>query len=559
VSVRRPASIALASLLSLGLLACEPPPVPPIATHVGDWRDHVIYQIVVDRFDNGDPSNDAADGLEPVPDDLSRVQGGDWQGILDRLDYLDRLGVTVLWISPPYRNVPRTEREDGYHGYWPADFLDANPRFGDVELLRELVRRAHERGMLVILDVVPNHAGRVFTYDLDADGEVDPGEIEPPYADPPYDVPLLFTHRPRMLAGGTREPFELEPRHFHRRGFGNLGIQEQKELGDFPTGLRDLDTESPEVVDALIETHVHWVEQTDVDGFRLDAVPHAGLPFWQAFCSGLRERLAAIGKDRFFLLGEVFTGDPATLARYSELGALDSAFAFDLKLTLIDRVILEGAPPTLARGALGANRELFPASGQPLGLGLSPWDARVVFADNHDVWRLRGELDDPLAAWISLVAVLTADGIPAIYYGTEQDLDGTQHHLSREPLWLEAGFDETVPTYRLLQQLIALRHRSPALRYGTLTVRYLSTSGGADEEPAEDAGMIAWERAHEGERILVVINSAIQTSSARFRTGYPAGTRLVNVLDPGSALLVEPGGEVTVRLPGRAAVVLEAR
>ncbi len=532
-----------------------------MSTHVGDWRDQVLYQIVVDRFDDGDPSNDAADGVEPVPGDLARVQGGDWRGVIDRLDYLDRLGVTALWISPPYRNVPRTEREDGYHGYWPADFTEANPRFGTMDELRELVDEAHARGMLVVLDVVPNHAGRVFAYDLDADGEVDPEEIEPPWADPPYDVPLIWSERPRMWARGTdgRELVALDAEDFHRHGSGDLGDPVQKERGDFPTGLRDLDTERERVIDALVETHVAWVEATDVDGFRIDAVPHAALAFWQAFCSRLRERLAELGKERFLLLGEVFTGSPAQLARYTELGALDAAFAFDLKLALIDGVILEGRPPSTARGALEENRALFPASGQPGGVGLDPWQARVTFADNHDVWRLRGELDDPLAARIALTAVLTADGVPSIYYGTEQELDGTDHHEAREPLW-ETGFSEETPTYRFLQALIALRLRSPALRYGELVVRYLSTSGGADEEPAEDAGMIAYERAFEGERVLVVINSAIGDSVARFRTGFAEGTRLFDALGGASApWLIDEDGELAIRLPGRAAVVLEAR
>src|SRR5690606_9978872 len=135
----------------------------------------------------------------------------------------------------------------------------------------------------------------------------------------------------------------------------------EKELGDFPTGLRDLDTERPEVIDMLVETHVWWVEETDVDGFRIDAVPHAGLPFWRAFCGRLRERLAELGKERFLLLGEVFTSDPAGLSRYTELDALDSAFAFDLKVDLIDGVILSGRAPSTARGALSTNRGLFPA------------------------------------------------------------------------------------------------------------------------------------------------------------------------------------------------------
>lgn len=547
------------ALVILGCFAaaCEGAP-PPVSTHVEDWRDQIVYQIVVDRFDDGDPANDAADGVEPVPGDLARVQGGDWRGVIDRLDYLARLGVTAIWISPPYRNVPRTEREDGYHGYWPADFTEANPRFGTLAELRELVREAHARGMLVILDVVPNHAGRVFTYDLDGDGEVDPDEIEPPWSDAPYEVPLVWSERPRMIGPGG-ELVTLEAEDFHRRGDGDLGDPVQKELGDFPTGLRDLDTESPRVIDLLVETHAWWVEQTDVDGFRVDAVPHAGLAFWQAFCARLRERLAEVGKERFLLLGEVFTASPEVLARYTELGALDAAFAFDLKIALIDGVILEGRPPVTARAALTESRGHFPASGQPGGIGLSPWEARVTFADNHDVWRLRGELDDPLAARIALTAVLTADGIPAIYYGTEQELDGTQHHLSREPLW-EAGFSEETPTFRFLQALIAVRRRSRALRYGELVVRYLSESGGADEEPAEDAGMIAYERAHEGERVLVVINAALGESVARFRTGFAEGARLHDALGGASAPWVTGrGGELSIRMPGRAAVVLEAR
>jgi len=553
-AVRRFASIASV------MLACESPPAPPVSTHVEDWRDQVLYQIVVDRFDNGDPANDAADGLEPVPGDLSRVQGGDWRGVIDRLDYLARLGVTAIWISPPYRNVPRTEREDGYHGYWPADFTEANPRFGSLATLRELVSEAHARDILVILDVVPNHAGRVFTYDLDEDGAIDPSEIEPPYREAPYG-PLLFTERPRMFAPSAegRVAITLDDEHFHRHGLGDLGDPTEKELGDFPTGLRDLDTERPEVIDMLVETHVWWVEETDVDGFRIDAVPHAGLAFWRAFCGRLRARLAELGKERFLLLGEVFTSDPAALARYTELDGLDSAFAFDLKIDLIDGVILSGRPPITARGALSTNRGLFPASPQPGGVELDPWRARVTFADNHDVWRLRGELDDALAAQIALVAALTTDGIPALYYGTEQDLDGTAHHLSREPLW-ESGFREDGATFRFLQRLIALRRRSPALRYGALTVRYLSESGGADPEPAEDAGMLAYERDFEGERILVVINAAITSSSARVDTAFAEGTRLYDGLEGTAApWVVGAGGELAIRLPGRAAVVLERR
>ncbi|MCA9604369.1 MAG: hypothetical protein KC619_02170 [Myxococcales bacterium] len=453
-------------LLCAALVACEPPAAPgPVSTHVDDWRDEVVYQIVVDRFDDGDPSNDAIDGVALDPTDLARMQGGDWRGIRNRLDYIEALGATTLWISPPYVNVPRTEQEDGYHGYWPSDFTEASERFGGMAELRALVRDAHERGMLVILDVVPNHAGRVFTYDLDADGEVDPGETEPPFSETPYASPLLWSYRPRMW---TEEgELTLEAEHFHRRGAGDLSDPRQKELADFPSGLRDLDTEREDVIAALVETHAWWVEQTDVDGFRIDAVPHASREFWAAFCGRLRRRLADIGKHRFLLLGEVFDASPDVLASYAQLDQLDASFAFDLKREVIDGVILEGRPPAGALGALGGYRDRFPASGQPEGVGLSPWEARVAFADNHDVWRLRGELDDPLAAEIAMTVVFTVDAIPSVYYGTEQGLDGTEHHLSREPLWREApSFDTTGAAFQHIARLAAVRARSAALRRG---------------------------------------------------------------------------------------------
>jgi len=547
--------------VAAALVACAPPESPPptVSTNVDDWRDEVVYQIVVDRFDNGDPDNDAADGLDPVPGDLARVQGGDWAGVRARLDYIAALGATTIWLSPPYRNIPRTEGEDGYHGYWAADFTEANPRFGSLEELQGLVRAAHARGMLVVLDVVPNHAGRVFNYDLDRDGELDADEIEPPWSETPYDVPLLWVERPRVF--GPDGPFELSEAHFHRRGSGDLSIEEQKELADFPTGLRDLDTENEVVIEALVETHAWWVEQTDVDGFRIDAVPHAGRPFWTEFCGRLRTRLAELGKERFLLIGEVFTGSPELLASYTQLDQLDSAFAFDLKRDLIDGVLLSGGPPSAAIGALADHRRQFPASPQPNGVGLSPWEARVAFADNHDVWRVRGELDDPLAAQLAMTVVFTVDAIPAIYYGTEQGLDGTSHHLSREPLWREAPeFPTDGATFRHIAQLAAIRARSAALRRGTLTVRYASDSGGADADPAPDAGMLAYERAHDGDRALIVLNASLDESEATMPTGFAEGARLFDALEGATApWTVGAGGELTIRLPGRASVVLERR
>jgi glycosidase len=506
-------------------------------------------------------------GVETVPGDLARHQGGDWAGIRRRLDYVQALGATAIWISPVVDNVQRTEDEDGYHGYWASDFTRHNPRFGTLEELRALIDDAHARGMLVIVDVVINHAGRVFAYDLDGDGAVDaPDETLPPYSvSGPIEAPLLWLEEPTPIftgsAGADGAPVEiaLGPEHFHRRGQMRFRDRMEQELGDFPTGLRDLATERDDVMDALVATYAHWVELTNIDGFRLDAVPHVAPEEWARFATSLRERLEALGKRRFLLLGEVFSADPLFLASYTGRGALDSVFDFPLRFELILSVILAGGAPELARTSLETQRPLFETPPHPRGVGLTPLAARVSFADNHDTARLRGILDDPLAAELALTAVFTVDAIPAVYYGTEQEFSGTGGHTSREVLW-ETGFDTSSPTFAHIARLAALRARSTALRRGTLVVRYLSANDGLSDAP--DASLLAWERAdpESGERVLVVLNAhAFQSSTARIPTGFRPGAVLVDALwNETPPLGVAADQSLDITLPPRRGVVLVA-
>ena len=552
-------STCVSSLLVAGLIGCAISAEPEVATHVGDWRDEIIYQIVVDRFENGDPGNDWLGDVGPVPGDLRRHQGGDWRGITDRLDYIERLGATTIWISPVVANVDRTDYQDGYHGYWAADFTAPNPRFGTVDELRELVDSAHERDIKVIVDVVTNHTGKVFFYDVDGDGVEGEGESEPgftaagPYAaaiewlSPP---PAVFTYR-----DGVAEVVTLGEEHFHRRGrINDQRDQHQKELGDFPTGLRDLDTERAGVVTAMVDTVVRWVELSDVDGIRLDAVPHVAPAFWLDFSYQLRARLAALGKHRFFLLGEVFNPDPEILAAYTGRGGLDSVFDFSLKHDVIEGFILDGAPARTAVAALEDFRAYYPELPHENGVDLSPWQARVGFADNHDVPRLRYWLDDPFAAELAMTVVYTVDAIPAVYYGTEQELDGGWGDEAREVMW-ETGFREDTRMFRHLARLAEIRRGSAALRRGALTVRYASSVSA--HTSATDAGLLAYERVYGDERALVALSGhPVDYAEARVPTGFADGTELVDALS-GRRLMVS-GGAVEVRLPPRGAMILEA-
>ena len=160
--------------LSLMLLSqCSPPSQVDMTfnrqTFVQDWRDEVVYQIVVDRFSDGDPNNNFNVDLRKE----ASYHGGDWQGIINKLDYLEDLGVTALWISPVVRNVEEDAGFASYHGYWTQSFIDTNLHFGDLAALQRMVDACHRRGIKVILDVVTNHIGQLFYYDINRNGQPD--------------------------------------------------------------------------------------------------------------------------------------------------------------------------------------------------------------------------------------------------------------------------------------------------------------------------------------------------------------------------------------------------
>ncbi len=177
--IKRISRLAMCSVLCCvcaGLYGCvdaDDLPTEPnqpgitLTTNVSDWRDEVIYQLIVDRFNNGDINND----FNVDTRSMSRYHGGDWQGIIDKLDYLQELGVTTLWISPPVKNVEEDADFASYHGYWTVDFIKHNPHFGDLATLRRLSNELHKRGMKLILDIVTNHVGQVFFYDINMNGK----------------------------------------------------------------------------------------------------------------------------------------------------------------------------------------------------------------------------------------------------------------------------------------------------------------------------------------------------------------------------------------------------
>ena len=304
----------------------------------GDWRDEVIYQLLVDRFDDGDLNND----VSVVPGALGHYQGGDWQGVIDHLDYLKTLGVTALWISPVVRNVETDADFDAYHGYWQQDFTHVNPHFGDLAKLRELVQKAHAQGFKVILDIVTNHVAQLFYYDINGNGtptrtstaraaasrrrpitQPCPGGAIITHLteyDPDFDpqgvrgytslgfsglAPVRWIYMPDIDraptlpgAGAGQDPsrqfgFQRDD-WYHRKGritdYSRARPGADRRLPGRPEGSGD--RESDDVRAALTAVFARWIEAADFDGFRIDTLKHVEHEFWQYFAPQLRQYAA---------------------------------------------------------------------------------------------------------------------------------------------------------------------------------------------------------------------------------------------------------------------------
>jgi glycosidase len=579
-------------LLLLGALAtaCLSPPDDaepvPLSTHVDDWRDEVIYQVLVDRFANGDVNNDF--GVQPGH--LSRFQGGDWRGLKNHLDYLERLGVTTLWISPVVKNVETDADFDAYHGYWAQDLTEPNPHFGDVVELRSLVNAAHARGLKVVLDVVTNHMGQVFFYDQNLNGKPDitvggSGDRSPvrhatefdPDFDPRgvqvltslgvggrapitfFDVPGISRVRPRPEVLGRADAYH---------GFGRTLDYEapaQLLMGDFPGGLKDVATELPEVREAMVDAYARWAELVDLDGFRIDTVKHVEHGFWQHFAPAVRQRLSAQGKERFLLFGEAFDGRDELLGRFTQPGELDSVFNFSQKYTVFADVFEKAHDERAQRGTsqiawLWEQRERnWSATPQPGGIGVAPARIPVNFIDNHDTARfLFNAKGDVKALRNALTLLMTEEGLPCVYYGTELDFAGGNDPANREVLWT-TGFDSSGATWQHLARLSSVRKQHAALRRGATRVLFSTANTGT--EP--DAGLFAFERRVPGrsqEVAVVVLNTnARHPSRVQLSTSLAAGASLGDALTPGAGWTVGAGGTLDVEVPAQSALILVPR
>jgi glycosidase len=546
------------------------PPEGDVFPSPPDWRDVFVYFLLVDRFDNNQRGLRPYSASAPKGRDIEQgkiFQGGNLTGILRRLNYIKDLGANAVWLSPVFKN--RREKSDSYHGYGIQNFLEVDARFGTKEDLQKLVKEAHARGLYVILDIILNHTGDNWAY---------PGDHPYYYSKQAAGAfDFGFWRQVEGAAGFQADdavwPEELQRVDgYKRRGqITDWNDPEQAVNGDF-LSLKELDIARPDVLNTLIQAYKYWIAAADIDGFRVDTVKHMESSATAIFCNAVREYAKRIGKQNFFIFGEI-VADDATLQRYigrnsriegtsERFPSLDAALDFPLYFILEE--VIKGFIPA---GHLRDRYERFKTMYSDHGAAGQYF---VSFVDNHDQMsrpyrRFMHHNRFPAQAVLAIAYLLTSQGIPCIYYGTEQGFDGGGNHDSfvRECMfggrW--GAFDSTGrhffrpshPIYKSIAKIAAIRRQEPALRYGRQYFREISGNGSDFGYPVDGNCTLAFSRILDTTEVLIAMNLQASARADFVTIDFnlnTAGAKLENLLNPQSQVTVEQRADrLAVRVP----------
>ena len=472
-----------------------------------DPNAQVLYSLMVDRFYNGNPVNDAPLN-RPDVDPRVDYMGGDLKGITCKIEegFFDSLGVNTLWISPITQNPedawgeypdPKT-KFSGYHGYWPIYNTKVDARMGTDEELRELLYTAHRHQMNVILDYVANHMH--------------------------INSPTLKAHpdwvTDSLLPDGRRN-FEL--------------WDEARLTTWFDKHIPSLDLEREDVCDAMTDTALFWVDKFDFDGYRHDACKHIPLNYWRLFTRKMKTRYP----DRaLWMIGETY-GSNELISSYVKTGMLNAQFDFNIYHTAIDVLGKPGVPMTRMASVIdeslasyGAHHTMGNISGNhdktrfiSLAGGAVSWDEDGKWAGWHRAIGVTAD-GDPLKeaeafkkALLLEVINLTIPGVPCIYQGDEYGQAGANDPDNRRMMRFDGLSVNEQWLLGQTEALIHLRRSSMPLLYGDYKLLY-----------ADDVALV-FERTYMGETVTVGLNNSPSPVSV------PAGGRQVEIEPFGYTIL----------------------
>ncbi|MFC8422567.1 pullulanase-type alpha-1,6-glucosidase [Streptomyces sp. NPDC057236] len=604
---RRVAAVTVAALAAALVqpvtAGAATPPAPPSDAKLAksparhDLTREQFYFVLPDRFANGDTRNDRggltgsrlSTGYDPT--DKGFYQGGDLKGLTKRLDYIKGLGTTAIWMAPIFKNQPvqgtGKDASAGYHGYWITDFTQVDPHFGTNDDLETLIDEAHDKGMKVFFDVITNHTADIVDYEEKSYGYLSKGAFpyltkdgvpfdDADYADGSRKFPRVdggsFPRTPVVPDAKKRVkvPSWLnDPEMYHNRGDSTFA-GESAEYGDF-SGLDDLWTERPEVVDGMEKIYQRWVRDFDIDGFRIDTVKHVNMEFWTQWATALDAYAAKKGRDDFFMFGEVYSADTDVTAPYVTRGRLDATLDFPFQ---------EAARQYASQG--GSAKKLASVFGDDYKYATDKANAyeQVTFLGNHDMGRFGTFLtqDNPGASDAELLKkdmlanelMFLSRGNPVVYYGDEQGFTGaggdkdarqtlfasrTADYLDDDLIGTgrthaEDTYDTRAPLYRQISALAKLRKAHPALTDGIQQERYA----------ADGAGVYAFSRTGTGKdttEYVVAFNNSEEAEKATFTTGSARMT-FKGIHGTDATVTSDADKKITVTVPAGSAIVLKA-
>jgi len=472
----------------IGLIACalaafalqaQAAPDTSVSNQQG-YNTDVIYQIVTDRLRDGNSANNPTGSAFSAGCTQKKLFcGGDWKGIQDKINdgYLTGMGITAIWISQPVENITAVLNYSGtnstaYHGYWARDFKKPNLAYGNLTDFSNMIAAAHAKNIKVIIDFAPNHTSPASQTDASF-GEN--GRL--------YDNGTL-------LSGYTTDPNN----YFHHYGgtdFSTLESGIYRNLFD----LADLN-HNHATIDAYMKAAIKVWLDLGIDGIRMDAVKH--MPFgWQ------KSLMSYInGYKPVFTFGEWFLSenevDPANhyFANRSGMSLLDFQFAQKVR-----QVFKDGTA-----NMTSLNQMITDTDSQYYHVG-----DQVTFIDNHDMPRFQASGANNRKLEQALAFTLTSRGVPAIYYGTEQYMQGTGDPDNRAMM---TSFSTTTTAYKLTARLAPLRKSNPALAYGSTQQRWVNND------------VLIYERNFGNNVAVVAINRNLSTATpiSGFIAGLPAGS-----------------------------------
>ncbi|WP_246840590.1 glycoside hydrolase family 13 protein [Lacimicrobium sp. SS2-24] len=504
---------------------------PGSAQRQGMTPADVIYLITPDRFANGDIQNDNQASLKEKAnrDYKGGRHGGDIQGMIDHLDYLQDLGITQLWLNPVLENdMPSYS----YHGYSTTDYYGVDPRFGSNALYAELAEQAKQRGMGLIKDIILNHIGSEHPWMQDL-----------PFTD-------WLNYQDEHLAGefiGTTH--RREARHDPH---GTEYDKQRFADGWFVPTMPDLNQQNPFVANYLIQNSIWWVEYAGLSGIRLDTYSYPDKNFLTEYGRRLMLEYPKLG-----IVGEEWTTNPALVA-YWQRGAqrhddyqshTPNMFDFPLQQAVVNGLVNDESWGT-------GLREIYLSLANDF-MYADPY-ALVIMPDNHDMSRIYTQLnEDPKLFEMAMVLFATTRGIPQFFYGFEilmANPDSDDHGIIRSDFpggWPGDGVNgfsgkglsaRQTEAQQFVRKLLNWRKTADAVHRGKLT------------HYAPDQGYYTYFRQTEQQTLMVVINkndAAVRIDSTPYYEVIQGLNEATDVLNGGTQMLE------ALTVPARSATIFE--